>query len=552
MSEKEKINWEEFKKKLEEKGYLEPGKKSFFINFSLKSLSFFQSLLRLSFLFSILSSFVISLIITIAISYFQKKAMPILFIFYFPIFFILFFGIIPLTSLILRIRHFKSPSLFSFYSSLILAIFCSFLIQINFNFFIQKNLRLSSFFLMTAIFFIIFFKPFKILSLLSWKEMPFNKLKKINLFTLFVLLFLSISGAIVIFLKKEKDFKPVAVQSNYSKLAVIAVDAFPLNYKLFEEISLKDKIEESMIFKLKIKEYKSPPIFWTEVSTGFPPEENGFLSLKTYKLPFIEKDIYPLPLSFILEKMKLAKESISTSGVRKRRSFWEISSLFGRFSLSLNWWASYQPLENSCEVISNLYFIRALKGEKGNEYQLIEPIDLKNENLPKGYQWNKFVFDTLKENIKDYSLITIYFPGIDVQVEEMKKENVFYFFENSKYIEKNFQIIKNAIELLIDKGFKIIFISYSGRNKDLWGWGFIYPNQKNMKIKEYISPYSITPTILKILNLPISKKFPEKPIQIPFETFEEYYMEDYQPLKKEKTQISPPPLEELKSLGYLQ
>ncbi len=552
MSEKEKINWEEFRKKLEEKGYLEPGKKSFFINFSLKSLSFFQSLLRLSFLFSILSSFVISLIITIAISFFQKKAIPVLFIYYFPIFFILFFGIIPLTSLILRIKHFKSPSLFSLYSSLILAIFCSLLIQINFSFFIQKNLRISSFFLMTAIFFVIFFKPFKILSLLSWKEIPFNKLRRINLFALSVLLLFSILGSIAIFLKSEKEFEPIAVKSNYNKLAVIAVDVFPLNNKLFEEISLKDKIEKSMIFKLKIKEYKDPPIFWTEISTGFPPEENGFLSLKTYKLPFIEKDLYPLPLSFILEKLKIAKESISTSGVRKKRSFWEISSLFGRHSLSLNWWASWQPLENSCQVISNLYFIKALKGEKGNEYQIIEPIDLKKENLPKGFQWNKFVFDTLKERIKDYSLITIYFPGIDVQVEEMKKENVFNFFENSKYIEENFQIIKNTIELLIERNFKIIFISYSGRNKDLWGWGFLYPNQKNMEVQENISPYSITPTILKILNLPISKKFPEKPIQIPFETFEEYYIEDYQPIEREKSQISPPPLEELKSLGYLQ
>jgi hypothetical protein len=388
--------------------------------------------------------------------------------------------------------------------------------------------------------------------LLSWKELPLNKLKKIHIFTFLVLLFFSLLGFLALFIEKEEKYFSHPISSEYNKLAVISVDGFPFDKKFFKEISLDEIIEKSMVFKLKIKEYKNPPIFWTEISTGFPPEVNGFLNLKTYKLKLIKNDIYPLPLSFILEKLKIAKESISTSGIRKKRTFWEISSFFGRYTISLNWWASWQPLDKSCEIISNLYFIKALKGEKGDEIQLVEKLNLMNENIPKGLEWNKLVFKALKEKINNYALISVYFPGIDVQMEEMKKGNQIEVLENSKYLEENFKIIKSSVDFLIEKNYKIIFISYSGRDRKFWGWGFIYPNLKNMKSQENVSPYSITPTILKILNLPISKKFPSKPISVPFDTFEEFYINDYPPIEVEKKSFSSPPLEELKSLGYLQ
>lgn len=552
MSGKEKINWEEFKKKLEEMGYLETEKKSFFFKFSFKSLSFLGSLLRLSFLFSIISSFVISGIITIAISYVQKKPIPIIFLYYFPLFFIIFFGIILFINLIARVKPFKSPSLFAFYSSLILSIFCGLLIFINFNFLISKSFRFSSFFILIAFFFTIFFSPFKILSLLSWKEIPYKKFKKIYLFTFLILLVLSLTGLTFLFFKKTPEVqKNIAISSEYEKISVIGVDGLPQSEKIFKEIGLEETIKNSRIFNLKIKEYKSPPIFWTEVSTGFPPEINGFLNLKTYKLPLIKENIYPLPLSFIFEDSGIAKESISTSGVRKKRTFWEISSLFGRYALSLNWWASWEPLEQ-CELISNLYFIKSLKGEKGKEYKLLEPVDFENLDIPDGLKWNKFVFEALKKKINNQALITIYLPGLDVQIEDAKKGDHNAFFENSKYISENFKIIKDTIFFLIEKNYKIIFISYSGRNPKPWGWGFVYPDEKKLKIKEEISIYSLTPSILKILNLPISEKFPEKPFSIPFDTKEETYIRDYPPVEERGILISRPPIEELKSLGYLQ
>lgn len=553
MSEKEKIKWEEFKKKLEEKGYLDAERGGLFFKFSLKSLSFIGSILRLSFLFSILSSFIISLLITIAISFIYKKAIPPLFIFYFLIFFILFFGIIPITNLIIRVKPIKNPSLFSFYSSLILSIFCSFLILINFGNFIQKSLRFSSFFIGIAIFFLTFFPLFKVLSLLTWKEIPLKIFKKIYISTFLILVIFSLLG-LILFSKKSRQerTKNIPIPHNFEKIAFIGVDCFPNSENLFEEISLKKIIDSSMVFKLKIKEYKNPPIFWTEISTGFPSNINGFLSLKTYKLPLIKENLYPLPLSFFFEKLGIAKETIKTSGVRKKRTFWEISSLYYRYSLSLNWWASWEPIEPSGELISNLYFIKLLKGEKGNEYKLVEPPDLSSEELPIGYKWNKYVFEVLNKKLKDQALITVYFPGLDVQIEDMKNKTPDILLENSKYIYDNFKIIKDTIEILIEKNYKIIFVSYSGRNKEFWGWGFIYPNLKKLKLEKEVSIYSITPTILKILNLPISLKFQEKPISIPFDLFEEFYIDDYPPFEKKISTFSHPPLEELKSLGYLQ
>lgn len=553
MSEKEKIKWEEFKKKLEEKGYLDAEKGGLFFKFSLKSLSFIGSILRLSFLFSILSSFIISVLITIAISFLQKKPIPFLFIFYFPVFFLLFFGIIPITNLIIRVKPIKNPSLFSFYSSLILSIFCSFLLTLNFGNFIQKNLRFSSFFIGIAIFFLIFFPPFKVLSLLTWKEIPIKIFKKIYLFTLLTLVIFSLLGLILFLKKSGKDnIKNIPIPHNFEKIAFIGVDCFPISENLFEEISLKNIIDSSMVFKLKIKEYKNPPIFWTEISTGFPSNINGFLSLKTYKLPLVKENVYPLPLAFFFEKFGIAKETITTSGVRKKRTFWEISSLYFRYSLSLNWWASWEPIEPSSELISNLYFIKLLKGEEGDEYKLIIPPEVSFEELPTGYKWNKYVFEVLNKKLKDQALITVYFPGLDVQIEDMKNKTADILLENSKYIYDNFKIIKDTIKILIEKNYKIIFISYSGRNKDLWGWGFIYPNIKKLKMEKEVSVYSITPTILKILNLPISLKFEERPIPVPFDLFEEYYIDDYPPFEKKIFTFSHPPLEELKSLGYLQ
>lgn len=551
MSKEEKINWEEFKKKLEEKGYLETEKRSFFFKFSLKSFSFPGSLLRLSFLFSFLSSFIISLIITIAISFLQKKAIVLLFLYYFPIFFLIFFGIIPVANFLLRTKHIKNPSLFSFNSSIILSLFCSILLLLNFGFFIQKNLRFSLFFISIALFFLIFFPPFRVLSLLSWKEIPQINLKKIYTLTLLFFIILGFSGFLSLLIKQKPPTEKVPVESKFNKLAVIGVDGIPFKEDFLEEIKINEILESSMAFKLKVKDYKNPPIFWTEISTGFPPEINGLLNLKTYKLPLIKENIYPLPLSFLLQKISLAEESISTRGVRKKRTFWEISSLYGRHTISLNWWASWEPLEESGELISNMYFIKALSGEKGKEYQLLEPLDFENQDLPAGYKWNWLVYETMKEKVKDQALVCLYYPGIDVQMEEIRKGNMEILLENVKYLQENFKIIKNSIDFFKEKNYKILFISYSGRSKEIWGWGFLYPNLKNLKFQEEISIYSIAPTILKILNLPISKKFYQKNIELPFESGENYYINDYPPLEKKPSTFYPPPLEELKSLGYL-
>ncbi|MEJ5166854.1 MAG: hypothetical protein WHV67_07480, partial [Thermoanaerobaculia bacterium] len=149
-------------------------------------------------------------------------------------------------------------------------------------------------------------------------------------------------------------------------------------------------------------------------------------------------------------------------------------------------------------------------------------------------------------------LVAIYYPGIDVQMEEIKKGNPENIFENSRYLEENFKIIKESLQFLKNKNYKILFISYSGRMKEVWGWGFIYPDERKIKKLEGVSVYSLSPTILKILNLPLSKKFSQKPLPLPFEAFEPKYIEDYPPARGEKNLFSPPPLEELKSLGYIQ
>ncbi len=552
MSEKEKTKWEEFKKTLEKKGYFEPEKSNIFFKFSIKALSLIGSLFRLSFLFSLFSSFIMSGLITIIISFLQKKILILVFFYYFPLLFFLFFWIIPLFNLILQIKPVKNPSLFSFYSSLILSIFCALSIFGSFGFFLSEKLRISLIFLEISLLFLIFYPPFKVLSFLSWKEIPTLKIRRVYYLTFIVLLGISLL-VFFIYSKEEKiENLKIPISPVYKPLAVLAVDGLPFSKEIFKGAEIEKFFQNSLIFNLKLDKFKSPPVFWTEISTGFPPEINGFLNLKTYKLPFIKEDIYPLPLSFFFEKLKISKESISTMGGRKKRTFWEVSSLYGRYTLSLNWWASWQPLEQSVELISNLYFIKELKGEKGIEYNLLNPKEFEKNETPTGFKWNKFVFDSLKYHFKKQALITLYYPGLDVQMEEIKRGGLKEALENFEYLKENLDILKSTLNFFEENKYKIILISYSGRSEDNWAWGFIYPKERNIKIEEVVSKYSIFPTILKILNLPISLKFKEKPLPLPFETPESIYIRDYPSIKEKKPIITSPPLEELKSLGYLQ
>lgn len=551
MSEKEKNNWEELKKKLEERGYLGAEKTGFFIKFTLDPFSYFASLLRLSFLFSVISSFLISFVFFSGISILQKKFLPVLLIYFFPLFFILFFGIIPLSNLIYRIKPIKNPFLFSVYTAFIISTLCSFLVFYNFKNFLPEKFRYFSIFLLIFLFFLIFYPPFKALSFLSWREIPLNfpfRAKKI-----IFLIFISVFGILIFFAFKENKIEEISVpiSKNFNKLAFIGFDGFPRSEKLLEEFGISPILKESLVFELNLKEKINPPIFWTEVSTGFKSIENGFLNLKVYKLPFIKNEIYPLPLAFIFEKFGIAKESISVKGSRKKRTFWEISSYFGRHTISLNWWTSWEPIDPSGELISNIYFIKILKKEKSKEYKFLNEFDFEVKEGPFGFLWNQAVFEATKKYFKNQDLFTAYFPGLDVQMEEIKKGEIEKIMENSKFIEENLKILKDLIDFFKDKNYKILFLSYSARMKEVWGWGFLYPNLKNLKLNEKISHLSIAPTILKALNLPLSEKFSFKPIPLPFNESMEYYIKDYPAPERKFYPGTKVPFEELKSLGYL-
>lgn len=550
-------NWDDFKRELQEKGYLEHGKPGFFLKWGLASLTPGRSLLRLGLLSSLMISAALSLALVILFSLSQRTPLPQIALYYFPLLFLFALAVYGLLTAVFRLHPLRNPTRSALFFALITAVLSSFLLFKPFHFFLPARVRPILLVLEIALSALVLFPPLKALAFISWREPDFARYRTPAKVLIILLAVLTAGSLIYLFLPAGA---PGAAQRFPldpldKPLAVIAVDALearpvPGNFPV-----LNDILANGLHVDVRVDGRPSPPVFWTQAATGFPPEANGILSLQAWRLPLVGRALYPLPLSRLFSALGIAEESLASTSGRKKPSFWELASWAGRPSLCVNWWSSWTPKDRGAQVVSNLFLIQKLRGQTGTECQ---PADLcrmsysRYQPASEGALWDALVMETLTKTGQGRALVTAYFPGLDVSLFQARALTLEQGLVLSGGLTPSLLAIETGLADLKAKGYRILLVGFSGRQEKPWAWAVFYPVEKEVQNAGAASPLDLMPTILHALNMPMAQDLPGRVLPMPWIITSEQIIPAYPDLSGPRTASGRPPIKELRSLGYLQ
>jgi hypothetical protein len=550
-------NWDDFRKELQEKGYLEHGKPGFFLRLGLASITPGRSLLRLGLLSSLMIAFLLSLALTILLSLSQRIPLPQIALYYLPLLFVFALAAYGLLTAVFRLHPLKNPTRSALFFALITAVLSSFLLFKPFHFYLPERVRPFLLILEIALLTLILFPPLKALAFISWREPDFIRYRTPVKVLLALLAVLALGSLIYVFLPATM---PAAVQRFPLEpldkpLAVIAVDGLSDIPDAPYLPGLADLKRQGLRIPLEAGEVMSPAVFWTQVATGFDAEVNGIVSLQAWRLPLISRNLYPLPLAGIFEAVGLARETLASTAERVKPAFWELASWAGRPSACVNWWSSWPPKDPNAAVVSNLFLIQRLKGKTGTECQ---PIDLCKAparpagDVTEGARWDDLSRGYVRRVSANKDLVTAYFPGLDVDLYNSKTLDLKTSLELGPSLRANLAGLDLLLLQLEQQGRRVLLISSSGRQEKPWAWAAFYPKEKKISAPKSARPEDLFPTILKALRLPVPQNIKGHVIPVPWDLPDVSPIPAYPDLAIKSPTSGHPPIEELRSLGYLQ
>jgi hypothetical protein len=291
------------------------------------------------------------------------------------------------------------------------------------------------------------------------------------------------------------------------------------------------------------------------VSTGWPPEENGVLSLKAYRLPIVGRALYPLPMAWVFSELGLAEETVASTAERRKPAFWELAAWAGRTSASVNWWTAWPPKSPSAAVVANLALLKAVKGSAGTECQppeLCSPPFI-GTGSTEGSRWDALVLDAMHRAGGGRDLVTAYFPGLDVLLYRTAPMALGEGVDLGRGLEESLGTLDRTLGRLMEGDRRIILIGYSGRQSIRpWAYAAFWPSTEHGKAGKNAKALDLFPTLLAALRMPVPQNAPGQPLYLPWLPREISIIPAYPDLKSPAGASSRPPVEELRSLGYLQ
>lgn len=562
-------NWEDFKKELLEKGYLEQRRPGFFLRLGLGSLTPSGSVLRLGILSAALTSALLSLGVTVLVSLTQKTFVPQAFVYYLlPLFLAALAAFVVLTA-VFRFHPLRNPTGSALLFSFLAAVPASFILFRPFHLFLPERLGPLLLFVEIALTASLLFPPLRALAFITWREPDLGRYRA-PVRVLAVALVLLCAGSLIYFVLPRRGPSPadrVALDPLSKPLAVIAVDGLDLDalvppgelsWRPLEALpTLKSVIMEGATVPLTLEDAQSPPVFWTQVATGFPPDKNGIVSLAAWRLRGIGRNLYPLPLAGLFHAVGLADETLASTAERKKPAFWELASWAGRSSVCVNWWSSWPPKDPNVGVVSNLYLIQRLKGKDAVEYQHAEvigrPVDetIGHRQL-EGPRWDELAFQHLRELLPGSALATAYFPGLDVDLYNLRRADLMDGIVLSSSLIADLGNINQVLDRMTKEGFRILLIASTGRREEQKAWAVFYPVEGKAAAPAGAGPEDLFPTILHALGMPLPQNIRGRSIAVPWDLPAPKSIPAYPGLEAEPAATTRPPVEELRSLGYLQ
>jgi hypothetical protein len=548
-------DWETLRAELEEKGYLAPHQGSFLLRFSLRSLTPGGPLLRLGVLSALLAAGLLSLLLTALASLLYRTPLPAVFLYYLPLLFLLAFATFTLVRGAFRLHPFRTPIRSAFVFSAVLAVAAGrFLFQPFVPYFPDRArplLLLAAY----AVPFVALYPPLRALAFLSWRTPAFAAVRRPRSHWRIVLPVAGVLAGVAWMLagRMPPPDQRIALPPLDAPLAVLAVDDLRPDDAVFGP-SLQAFMRESLIVPVEVPRGMSPAVFWTMVSTGWPPEENGVLSLEAYRLPLVRRALYPLPMAWVFSELGLAQETVASTAERRKPAFWELAAWAGRTAASVNWWTAWPPKNASTAVVANLALLKTVKGEAGTECQPAElcspPFTAKGST--EGSRWDALVLEAMDRAGGERDLVTAYFPGLDVLLYRTAPMALGEGMDLGRGLGESLGTLDRALERLMESNRRIILIGYSGRQGFPWAYAAFWPSTEHGNTGKSARALDLFPTLLAALRMPVPESAPGKPLYLPWLPREISTIPAYPDLNSPAGTSVPPPVEELRSLGYLQ
>ena len=549
-------DWTSFKKELEEKGYLQTQKGGFFFRWSLKSLTPGGSLVRLALWTSIMTAGALSFMLAALFLITQRVFLPQILIYYFPLLVIASLAVFALLTVVLRLHPFRTPTRAAFAFAFLAAAGGAWALISPFHFYLPVKAQPFLLGAETVLLALLLFPPLRVLAFISFREPNLSRYRLGGWIALGLGLVLGAAGLFFFLPSRAADEgKRFPLSPLEKPLAVFAVDALeaksiPDNFPV-----LNDILANGRRVDLHVDGRPSPPVFWTQAATGFPPEVNGIVSLQAWHLPFIERALYPLPMAGLFSTLGIAKVSLASTAERKKPAFWELASWAGRPSACVNWWSSWEPKDPGVQVVSNLFLIQKLRGLTGTQCQ---PADLchreysVNPAEAEGARWDELAREALAGTGQGRALAAAYFPGLDVSLFQARALTLAQGLDLSKDLTPSLKAIESGLADFKARGYRILLISFSGRQEKPWAWAAFYPVEKASGQINGATALDLLPTILHALDMPVAQNLSGRVLPTPWIIANEQVIPGYPDLSAPRTAAGRTPIEELRSLGYLQ
>ena len=549
-------DWNSFRKELEEKGYLQPQKGGFFFRWSLKSLTPGGSLIRLALWTSLMTAGALSLMLAALFLITQHVFLPQIIVYYFPLLVLASFVVFALLTVVLRLHPFRTPTRAAAAFAFLAAAGGAWALISPFHFYLPAKAQPFLLGAETILLALLLFPPLRALAFISFREPNLLRYRLGGWIALGFGLVLGAAGLLFFLPNHAADEGGRFPLSPLEKpLAVFAVDALeaksiPGDFPVLNEI-----LANGGLIDFRVDGRPSPPVFWTQAATGFPPEVNGIVSLQAYHLPFIARALYPLPMAGLFSTLGIARESLASTAERKKPAFWELASWAGRPSACVNWWSSWSPKDPGVEVVSNLFLIQKLRGLTGTQCQPAELCRIEYSGNPtgaEGARWDELTWEAVAKTGQRKALATAYFPGLDVSLFQARALTLAQGLDLSKDLTPSLTAIESALADFKARGYRILLISFSGRQEKPWAWAAFFPVEKASGAAGGATALDLLPTILHTLEMPAARDLPGRVLPTPWISSNEQIIPGYPGLSAARTAAGRTPIEELRSLGYLQ
>jgi hypothetical protein len=383
----------------------------------------------------------------------------------------------------------------------------------------------------------------------------------------------------------EADEPPVTVLSTSDHWIVIGVDGVSL--ELLQRFSASGElpniskiIPESFVSRLQFQGAGVPPVAWTTLATGVPPEEHGILMPEVRRLEgvssWMQVTPFELAVHSVLVRAGLGQRQPVSGYMRHTKAFWEILSDSGIQTGIVNWWGSWPAKNLRGWNVSERYYYKitssnppqddAYPSDLFEKYRKLAGDISAKINGPELDRFYTTVFKSLLQS-NPVRVAAIYLPGHDIlNYEFLDRKQMDAFVYTARYREHLKWLDSEVGEISAqDPSARMILVLSAGRSLPGHSSGVIVRGAEDWKkgwIKDRSFPErSITPLILYTCGVPISKSMKKDLLEsilpstqlakMPVRSIGTYVKRDRVDIEH-AGEFNDLLVEQMKSLGYLQ